>query len=274
MASPAPSQRVYMTGLPAGMDQAKLLSIFGAYGTIEESALLQNGAAIIKFATLDEATWFVNNLNGNMPEGLSIPLNVQFAKPRGSAISTSTALGGKAGLSSTIGSFKMPMTQIPLGQMALSQMPMNLGISNSRMPQMSLTSTNGLGSKSGGKGDNIKSAASTSSIQLLKAGLQSSGTLSPSQAGMGQRSEAQQLCISGLPPDTTDKDLYDLFGPFGAIPMKGVKAMLGPGGRCTGIGFVDFLDAACVANAVQALNGTVLPDGTQLHLNQKSAAVG
>jgi len=76
MDNPAPSQRVYMTGLPPGMDQARLLSIFGAYGKIEESALLQNGAAILKFSTLDEATWFVHNLNGNMPEGLTTPVTL------------------------------------------------------------------------------------------------------------------------------------------------------------------------------------------------------
>jgi len=257
MENPAPSQRVYMTGLPNGMDQARLLKIFGDYGQIEESALLQNGAAILKFATLDEATWFVNNLNGNMPEGLTTPVTVQFAKPRGS---TSSSLGGSTGVGGITGR---------------SWMSMNPGISSGFA---SLTTANNFGSfgslggKSAGKGINVGSNTNRSSIQLLKTGLQSSGALTPGQAGKGQRSEAQQLCISGLPTDTKDKDLYDLFGPFGAIPMKGVKAMLGPDGRCTGIGFVDYLDAACVANAVNALNGTVLPDGTQLHLHQKSAA--
>jgi len=261
MDNPAPSQRVYMTGLPPGMDQARLLSIFGAYGKIEESALLQNGAAILKFSTLDEATWFVHNLNGNMPEGLTTPVTVQFARPRGT---TSTGLGGSTGGGGSIGR---------------SWMSMSPGISTGFAP---LTLNNGGGSlslgshggKSAGKRTNVGSCANanSSSIQLLKTGLQSSRALSPGQAGTGQRSEAQQLCISGLPTDTTDKDLYDLLGPFGAIPMKGVKAMLGPDGRCTGIGFVDYLDVACVANAVKVLNGTVLPDGTQLHLHPKSAA--
>mmetsp|Transcript_9709 Transcript_9709/g.18710 ORF Transcript_9709/g.18710 Transcript_9709/m.18710 type:complete len:266 (+) Transcript_9709:37-834(+) len=252
MESPAPSQRVYMTGLPATVDRAKLLSIFGAYGTIEESALLQNGAAIIKFATLAEATWFVNNLNGNMPEGLTTPVSVHFAKPRGT---TSTSLGGRTG-SVGIGS---------------NRMSMNPGINSGLALSMS---KNGGGTWSPGLhgGRSAGRDQSSSSIQLVKTGFQSSGPLSPSQAGKGQRSEAQQLCISGLPTDTTDKDLYDLFGPFGAIPMKGVKAMLGPDGRCTGVGFVDYLDAACAANAVNVLNGTILPDGTQLHLHQKGAA--
>lgn len=267
-----------MTGLPANMGKERLLGIFGAYGKIEESALLQNGAAILKFAALDEATWFVTNLNGNMPEGLTTPVTVQFAKPRGP---TSTSLGGSTG--GGIGRSWMSTT--PGINSLVTPLPFNTGGGSL---SLGFSGCNGGGSlspgfsggKSAGKGINVGSlpgrgsSVSSESVQVLKAGLQSSGTLTPVQAGQGQRSEAQQLCISGLPSDTTDKDLYDLFGPFGAIPMQGVKAMLGPDGRCTGMAFVDYLDASSVENAVMKLNGTVLPDGTQLHLHQKSAAPG
>ncbi|CAE8622168.1 unnamed protein product, partial [Polarella glacialis] len=76
--------------------------------------------------------------------------------------------------------------------------------------------------------------------------------------------------IAGLPIDTTDLDLYKIFAPFGALFPKGVRAMLHPDGTCKGIGFVNFLDSACLEAAVQTLNGTTMPDGTVLVVKLKS----
>jgi len=256
MQQPPPSERVYMTGLPDGVDQAKLLQIFGAYGTIKDSAQISSSAAIMKFATVDEATWFVNNLNGNMPEGLTSPVTVQFARPPRTS--------------------RPAITTSPMGGIGGGFMPVNRGITKTSHSGFGSLSAGPYGSKpTTGKGMGSQAKAySTSSIRLLKAGLESSAALPGGQTGSGQRPETQQLYISGLPPDTKDLDLHDLFGPFGAIPFRGVKAMLGPNGQCTGIGFVDYLDEACAARAVEVLNGTVLPDGTQLHLHQKSVGKG
>merc|ERR1719436_1189987 len=51
------------------------------------------------------------------------------------------------------------------------------------------------------------------------------------------------LHIGSLPPDTTDKDLYEIFAPFGAIPSRGVRAMTNPDGTCTGVAFVNYITA-------------------------------
>mmetsp|Transcript_7907 Transcript_7907/g.17943 ORF Transcript_7907/g.17943 Transcript_7907/m.17943 type:complete len:117 (-) Transcript_7907:89-439(-) len=108
---------------------------------------------------------------------------------------------------------------------------------------------------------------------MLKNSLVNSGVL-PGGKNAKERSDAQQVYVRGLPPDTTDMDLSDIFGPFGAIPARGVKAMLSPDGQCTGIGFVDFVDQACAAKACQALNGQMLPDGNMLRVNVKNSTKG
>merc|ERR1740121_1702631 len=60
--------------------------------------------------------------------------------------------------------------------------------------------------------------------------------------------------VANLPPDTTNADLLKMFAPFGAIPPKGVKALLAPDGTCKGIGFVNFcFEEGCQA-ACNALN--------------------
>merc|ERR1719433_1763177 len=38
-------------------------------------------SAMIRFMTLEEATWVVENLNGNLAQGLTEPLQVSFATP-------------------------------------------------------------------------------------------------------------------------------------------------------------------------------------------------
>merc|ERR1712228_341884 len=77
----------------------------------------------------------------------------------------------------------------------------------------------------------------------------------PGAGSFKSRSEAQQLCIKGLPPDCTDYDLYKLCAPFGALCPQGVKAMLNGEGQCTGIGWVDFQKEEEASDAAQNING-------------------
>eukprot|EP00972_Heterocapsa_arctica_P089463 13189359-Heterocapsa_arctica.AAC.1 len=86
-----------------------------------------------------------------------------------------------------------------------------------------------------------------------------------------------QLYIRNLPSDTTDLDLYELFSSFGAIAPRGVKAMTGPDGVCTGIGFIDFLNTdgpQAAQAAIMTLNGTQMPDGSILSIASKSPGKG
>jgi len=73
-----------------------------------------------------------------------------------------------------------------------------------------------------------------------------------------------------LPSDCTDKELYEIFAPFGAIAPFGVTAVLSEDRMsCRGFGFVNFLEAAGAQSAISTLHGTQMPDGTVLRITVK-----
>lgn len=235
MAEAPPSERVFVSGLPEGLQPAQLQSIFGAYGTLKEvKSLPQSKACVLVFASLDEAKWVVENLDGNMPEGISQCLNVKFA----------TQAGGWQGGGWTKGG----------GWQATSR------------PGPYSGGKGAGGGKGGGQG-----GGKGGSIMQLKRQLHSSGVLPGSK---GTQPQENQLYIRGLPSDTTDGDLAEIFAPFGAIPPKGVKAMMNEDGTCRGVGFVDFMSPECAQAATNALNGTALPDGSALGVYIKNSTKG
>ena len=63
-------------------DENTLKTVFGAYGTVVYGKILPSKgttqAAIIEFQNTDEAKWVGENVNGNMPEGISAPLQIAF----------------------------------------------------------------------------------------------------------------------------------------------------------------------------------------------------
>lgn len=81
----APSDNLYMRGLPSGTTEEKVMAIFGVYGTVVSVKVFpppagkSDVASLIRFANIEEAAWLVENLNGNIPQGLSDPISVRFA---------------------------------------------------------------------------------------------------------------------------------------------------------------------------------------------------
>eukprot|EP00930_Biecheleria_cincta_P041100 TRINITY_DN2814_c0_g3_i1.p1 TRINITY_DN2814_c0_g3~~TRINITY_DN2814_c0_g3_i1.p1 ORF type:complete len:175 (-),score=39.56 TRINITY_DN2814_c0_g3_i1:143-592(-) len=78
---------IFISDLPAEIDEETLKTIFGAYGTVTYGIVFQSkgkptSAGIIEFSSVDEATWVVQNVNGNVPQGLSSAVTVAFKKPR------------------------------------------------------------------------------------------------------------------------------------------------------------------------------------------------
>jgi len=105
------------------------------------------------------------------------------------------------------------------------------------------------------------------SIRTLVKGLNDAGAL---PGGTQCVNDENTLFVAGLPYDTTDCDLYKMFSPFG--PVKGVRAMLDRDtGLCQGTGFVNMMEPSGPQAAITTLNGTMLPDGTWLTVNVKTA---
>mmetsp|Transcript_38727 Transcript_38727/g.120465 ORF Transcript_38727/g.120465 Transcript_38727/m.120465 type:complete len:166 (+) Transcript_38727:51-548(+) len=96
-----PSERVFIAQLPAGLDETKFKELFGAYGTIKDVKLISGNCAIVSFASVDEAKWVVDNLDGNMPEGIGSPITAKFANPRENSWSGGGKGGGGGGGGST-----------------------------------------------------------------------------------------------------------------------------------------------------------------------------
>jgi len=79
----APSSAVFIGDLPGSVDDATIQRVFGQYGNIASFRVLPpsirgQGNAIVSFSSVDEATWLVNNVNGNIPTGLSTPVTIAF----------------------------------------------------------------------------------------------------------------------------------------------------------------------------------------------------
>jgi len=225
--APSPSDNVWVGDLPVGTAQHDLAAIFEPYGQVTTSKMLPGRdatakpCAMIRFASVDIATWVVENLNGNIPQGLVGAIVARFANSSG---------GGKGAQTNNWAGGAQPWQQ----------------------------DAGGWGGKDGGKDwgkggamdGKGKKGGAPGSFQALFQSVKGGGML-----GGGKAPDECQVFLKNLPPDTTDFDLYKLCSPFGAIPPNGVKAMKGDDGMCKGIGFVDFSDPTAAATAVMALDG-------------------
>jgi len=240
---PAPSTNLFISDLANSLTadqitEEKLWEVFQDYGTLVSCKPLPPGAALLNFATQEESTWVRENLDGNIPQGLTAPIAVKYANN-----STGGAKGtwGKAAAGQAQGAVAASSPYNGKGAVAAD--------------------------KGAGKG---KGKVTSCSIEVLKDGLIKAGAM----PGHKWSTDGHALFLGGLPRDTTDIDLYHIFSAFGAIPAKGVRAMIGPDGVGTGVGFVNFLDPAACQLAIATLNGAVMPDGCILEVKMKASTKG
>eukprot|EP00928_Gymnodinium_smaydae_P073523 TRINITY_DN56710_c0_g1_i1.p1 TRINITY_DN56710_c0_g1~~TRINITY_DN56710_c0_g1_i1.p1 ORF type:complete len:297 (-),score=59.66 TRINITY_DN56710_c0_g1_i1:97-987(-) len=284
MAAPQPSDNVYVGDLPGTMDKQTLDTIFGAYGVISDSKVLppkggQTAAcALIRFGSVDIATWIVENLNGNIPEGLESAIQVRFANAPGT-------IKGKGGGDARWQPYGKGGDNMWGGKGDDNMWGKGKGGDN--MWGKGKGGDNTWGGKGddnmwgkggdnawgkggdnmwgkGAKGSKSGKGDAPASVEMVLKGAGKGGILPT-----GQVSEECQIYVKSLPADTTDLSLYQLFSAFGPIAPRGVKAMQNPDGSCKGFGFVDYLDPACATAAVMAFSDFKLPDGTAIQVSQK-----
>mmetsp|Transcript_55411 Transcript_55411/g.104013 ORF Transcript_55411/g.104013 Transcript_55411/m.104013 type:complete len:185 (-) Transcript_55411:143-697(-) len=78
------------------------------------------------------------------------------------------------------------------------------------------------------------------------------------------------LFVGGLPPDTTNLEMYQIFSAFGPIAPRGATALLDKDtGKCTGIGFINYMTAEAAEKAIRSLNSFPFTDGTRLTVKKK-----
>lgn len=81
------SPNLWIGDLPGEFTEEQLNTVFGVFGTIKRSKLLEakaggRRAALLEYETVDEAKWIVENLNGSIPQGMTEPVAAGY-KPFG-----------------------------------------------------------------------------------------------------------------------------------------------------------------------------------------------
>ena len=68
-----------------------------------------------------------------------------------------------------------------------------------------------------------------------------------------------RLFVGGLPPDTTSLEMYQIFSAFGPIAPRGATALVDKdNGKCTGIGFINYMNAEAAEKAPGLVVGEIL----------------
>jgi len=254
MGEQPPSDNVYVTDLPADIDDNMVRTLFNLYATVANCKAMegkyqgQKGAALVRFQSVEEATWVVENLSGKTLEGLDAPVRIRFASKR------------QPGESSA------PKGREPGGGTYTKSAPARWnGNNGAGAAAAGPYDPPGPGAEGRQQGRQQKKTVSTTGISTLIDGLKHEGLL----PGAGRKPDENCLYITGLPYNTTNLDLYKIFAAFGPIPTTGVKASLLPDGTCSGVGFVDYNDPESAKLALETLNGTGLPDGVFLTITKK-----
>jgi len=289
MATQEASDNLYVADLPAGIDDETLKTVFQAYGVVVQHKILPNPqiggktAAMIRFQSVEEAQWIVENLHGNIPQGLSDPVKVRFAdtpaqKAQKRGMGGAGAWGQDKGYDKGYGKAAGKTSTVRADPYAAAggwgakgggkdagwgAAPAwggkDAGKGKGKAPAAFQPAFDAGKGKGKGKGKSV-------GIKVLTNGLLEAQAL-PGAGSMDNDTNA--LYIAGLPNDTQDVDLYRIFAPFGAIAPKGVRAMVHPDGTCKGFGFVNYLDPSSLQSAISTLNGTQMPDGNTLTVKAK-----
>jgi len=260
--SQQPSDNLFIGDLPDGITKEEVEAIFGPFGELKQcrvnTSLGGKTSALVRFGSVEEATWLVDQLNGNLAEGLSDPVVVRFANASGGGGNQGGQSWGKENQS--WGKTKGGGASKGGASYGKSWGGKELGARID--PYNGKGKGNTIGGQGGGKG--FGKSPAPSSFQVLFKAAHKGGLL-----GGGHVPNECQVFVKNLPGDTTNADLFKLFAPFGAIGPTGATAMLAEDGSCKGFGFVDFVDAACAQAAVATLHNFTLPDESSIQVSIK-----
>jgi len=262
----APSDNLYVSGLPDEFDNSSVQQFFGAIGNVVQCKSFGNGYALVRFSSADEATNVKTSLTGQKPVGCAQPLRLTYAQssekkdwvcPRcGDLQFQKNTQCRLCGCPRPQGAGPGEVAVATPGAEGTVLAPQNLAM----LPSFGKAAkgkgkVGGSSPYGGGKGKGIKDGPKCSIqdfIDELIVGGLPGGDYNP---------EANCVYVGGLPKDTTTKHMYEIFAAFGSIPPRGTRVDTSLEGECSGFGFVNFNEAASAEMAVMALNGIVLNDG-------------
>jgi len=232
-------------------------NVFAAYGSVTDTkVLVSNGkssdgqgqsVAIIRMGSVTEATWLVDNVNGNIPQGLTQPVEVSFAGHRS-------------------------QQQQPLYQQQPYQQQPQLHVQQQQQQAVAARyspyGSKGTGQPllAGGCGVIAPLPPTILPHHATGRGGPGSDALVPNLREMiAESGPNAAVYIKGLPLGADDLYLYRAFAPFGCV--LSAKALPKDGYV---IGFVHYANEDQAQGAVAALNGQMLTDGSTLQVAIKT----
>jgi RNA recognition motif-containing protein len=237
-----PGDRIYVKGLPAGLTDETLLSLFADYGAVVDCKVLVNdglsddgtgqSVGIVRFSSSNEAAWLVENLNGNMVQGLTRPVEVSFAgAPRSRAEVQSNHRYSPYEAYAPYEAVKTELRQpIPVQPVQPIQPHLSL---QPAVPNPAV----------------LSEALIPGLPQML------------AQCGLSSK-----LYVKGLPLHADDLYLYKVFAPFGCIlSVKAIRK------DHFVIGFVTYSSDIEAQGAIESINGQPLLDGSVLQVSVKTS---
>lgn len=247
------ADNLFVTKMPVGLTEPDIEEFFGAFGNVLSCKIVSkpgqpNTSALIRFSCAEEAALVVKTLNGTIPDGMSTPIEVTFAKHSMGSSTPQGLAGAGAGMRQLLG-----------GGMGMG-MAMGMGMN----PMAGTVAVKGQG-KGNGKGK-----LGIDIMDVVLGAIIESGAL---PGGTGTKDcPVHEVFIHGLPADCSTAHLYQLMSPFGQIGPRGLTVMSDKSnGNCIGYGFVNFLAEESALLAISTLHDCVLPSGKRLKVSIKTA---
>jgi len=224
-----PSDNLYVTNLPSGLEESMVSQFFSIYGTVTSCKVLKNPiatgktAALVRFASIEEATSILQTLNGTVPTGLEEPVQVKFASKK---VEPAVKGAGK-------GAWEAPpsLAQGGMGKMG------------------AMGAAKGGYGKWDGKWDGGGAAAHAAAAPYFAAGQQNGGW---------EPEISDNIYIQGLPAGTTDESLRQTFMEFGNIKTLKLLPSKFPDSPCAALIRYDSTETAKLTKEI--LNGQT-PEG-------------
>lgn len=264
---------LYICGLPKKMTQTELEELFNQCGRIITARILYDnktglsrGVAFIRFDQRHEAELAIRRLNGYQappehPHGApSEPITVKFANSPNSVRHDSLSLAllkQAAQLQSVAASVVAPPSRTAATAAATAVAaagllnPLHQIASISSRLKYSSALASGAGSPGSTAADFLPVMASAAAVV--------NPLLAPAVAASSGALTATGWCIFvyNLAPETEEANLWQLFGPFGAVQT--VKIIRDPTtNKCKGFGFVTMSNYEEALLAIHSLNGFAL----------------
>lgn len=281
---PTPHENLYFKGLPSNIEERTLREVLGNIANLISVKVLSNpkpgsdgcGTAMARFATTEDAQHVKDMLNGQMPDWCGQRLLVRFATQKGGPANPMYAQVQQAQVQAL--AIAQAQAQVEAAAQAQAyaeneaawaqeQAAWAAGVGGVAQEQAAWPAGDGGGG--GVVGSAISELMSGNPIGRVNADflvtMVHEAVVVPG-AGAKINNADSTIYVSGLPGDMTERHVYKLFSPLGAIFSVTLKHG-GVGDSSWAICFVNFVDPLSAQAAIAVYHGMQVPEGNLLKVS-------